>query len=271
MTRNELINQIKKKKSYLCIGLDPDTEQMPLFFSGFRHPLFEFNRMIVDATYDISVAYKPNFAFYEAFGSKGIDQLKKTIRYIRKNYPDLLIIADAKRGDIGNTSKMYAREIFEILDCDAVTLSPYMGKDSIEPFLSYSGKWVIVLAVTSNTGSEDFQMLKTYDNRHLYEKVIEKAMKWGTPDNMMFVTGATQPFALADIRRMAPAHFFLVPGVGKQGGNLEAVSKAGLITNEGGLLVNASRNILYASKEKNFNEKAREAALIIQQEMKNFL
>jgi orotidine-5'-phosphate decarboxylase len=266
MTKAELIQQIRLKKSFLCVGLDPDLDKLPPHLLETEDPIFEFNKAIIDATKDLCVAYKPNTAFYECHCVKGWESLEKTINYIPK---DCFIIADAKRGDIGNTSSYYAKTFFETLPCDAVTVAPYMGKDSITPFLQFKDKWAIVLALTSNAGSEDFQMLES-NQHYLYETVVAKVSSWGTPDNTMFVVGATHPEKFAALRKLAPQHFFLVPGVGAQGGDLQSICQAGL-NNECGLLVNASRSIIYASNGKDFAAEAAKAAIAIQQEMKQIL
>lgn len=262
MTFSELSSEIQRKQSYLCVGLDPDMAKLPPHLLRYKNPVLEFCKQIIAATSDLCVAYKPNLAFFEANGAKGWTTLEKILTHIPANQ---FTIADAKRGDIGNTSKLYAKAFFETLGFDAITVAPYMGADSVTPFLEYRGKWVILLALTSNAGSSDFQLLTVNDNP-LYIEVLKKAMTWGTPENMMFVVGATHPSELATIRALAPTSFFLVPGVGAQGGDLAAISKAAL-TKDGGLLVNASRSILYASNGRDFAEKAREEALRMQQEM----
>ena len=254
MNRASLIEEIRKKGSFLCVGLDPDIEKIPKFLDEEEDPIYEFNKQIIEATAPYCVAFKPNLAFYEGYGMSGLHSLDNTIRYIKANYPRHLVIADAKRGDIGNTSAMYARAFFKRFGADAVTVTPYMGADSVKPFLAFQDKWTIVLALTSNEGANDFQ-LGEIGGRPLYRHVIEKCMQWGTKENLMFVVGATQPKMLAEIRQMAPEHFFLVPGVGAQGGDLEQVCRAAL-TKDVGLLVNASRSILYASNGTDFAEKA---------------
>ena len=270
MTREELIHQIKTKNTFLCVGLDPDTEKLPKhLLEEEGDPIYEFNKKIIDATAPYCVAFKPNTAFYEAYGLSGITSLERTLRYIKANYSDHLLIADAKRGDIGNTSTMYARAFFKRLNCDAITVAPYMGSDSVKPFLQFENKWAIVLGLTSNEGSADFQQQKI-DGKDLYMHVIETCAKWGTENNMMFVVGATKANMLEDIRKVIPHHFLLIPGVGAQGGSLEDVCKYGL-TKEVGLLVNSSRNIIYASNGKNFAKKAGEEAENIAKEMKTFL
>ena len=266
MNKQQLIDNISRKKSFLCVGLDTDVDKIPEhLFDVTDDPIFEFNKQIIDATSDLCVAYKPNLAFYESIGLEGWDVLERTVDYIRTNYPDQFIIADAKRGDIGNTSAMYARTFFGNMDFDAVTIAPYMGEDSVAPFLTYENKWAIVLALTSNKGASDFQYIEE-DGEKLFEKVLKTSKKWGTDENMMFVVGATKAEMLADIRKIIPTHFLLVPGVGAQGGSLQEVAKYGL-TDECGLLINSSRQIIYASSETDFAEKAREAALEVQQEM----
>ncbi len=255
MNRKELIEQIRKKGSFLCVGLDTDIKKIPEHLLSCEDPIFEFNKAIIDATADYCVAYKPNVAFYESLGVTGWNALDKTVRYLRENYPDQLVIADAKRGDIGNTSSLYARAFFENLQVDALTVAPYMGEDSVKPFLAYEGKWVILLALTSNPGSRDFQFMAQPDGERLFEMVLEKAQRWGNEDNLMFVVGATQGEMFADVRRVAPRSFLLVPGVGAQGGSLEEVAKWGMTT-ECGLLVNSSRGIIYASHGEDFAEVA---------------
>lgn len=268
MTRQGLIDQIRKKKSFLCIGLDTDIHKIPPHLLEFEDPVYEFNRQIIEATADLCVAYKPNLAFYEAMGIAGWQSLSDTLKII----PDtVLTIADAKRGDIGNTSSMYARAFFEQMDFDAVTVAPYMGADSVTPFLQFDNKWVILLALTSNKGSEDFQQLELKENGNLlYEKVLKESRYWGTPENMMYVVGATRADALADIRKIIPDHFLLVPGVGAQGGSLEEVVRYG-INDDIGLLVNASRSIIYASNDENFADAARAAALELQHQMASLI
>jgi len=272
MTRKELIHQIYHKKSFLCIGLDTDIKKIPSFLLDNEDPVFEFNKQIIDATKDLCVAYKPNLAFYESLGYKGLISLERTVKYIPD---DIFTIADAKRGDIGNTSDMYARTFFDYYNFDSVTVAPYMGKDSVVPFLNFKDKWVILLALTSNEGANDFQLKKVNDSNgnspeNLFETVLETSMKWGNEENMMYVVGATKANMLSGIRKIIPDHFLLVPGIGAQGGSLEEVWKYGH-NNDCGLLVNASRNIIYAGKEKDFAEKAREEASKIQQQMKLLL
>lgn len=268
MNRSELFQQIKLKKSYLCVGLDTDIEKIPSHLLTADDPIFEFNKAIIDATKEYCVAYKPNLAFYEALGIKGWESLKKTIDYIPNG---CLIIADAKRGDIGNTSALYAKAFFNELKADAVTVAPYMGKDSVTPFLNFENKWVIVLALTSNEGANDFQTsLLEESNVPLYEKVICAVQSWGNPDQIMFVIGATRAEQFAHVRSLAPNNFFLVPGIGAQGGDLKAISKAGF-NNECGLLVNSSRQIIYAGNHEDFAIRAREEARKVQQEMEVLL
>lgn len=268
MTKEELILQIRSKKTFLCVGLDPDTEKIPAHLLEEEDPIYEFNRQLIDATAPYCVSFKPNNAFYEAYGLSGMTSLEKTIRYIKANYPDHFLIADAKRGDIGNTSAMYARAFFKRLDADAITIAPYMGSDSVKPFLQFENKWAIVLGLTSNEGSIDFQQLKV-NNTELYLEVIKTCAQWGNDQNMMFVVGATKANMLEKIRKIVPNHFLLIPGVGAQGGSLEEVCKYGLNADIG-LLVNSSRGIIYASKEKDFAEKAAEEAQKIADEMKQF-
>jgi orotidine-5'-phosphate decarboxylase len=266
MTRQFLIEQIRKKKSYLCVGLDTSLEKIPAHLKGKDDAILEFNRQIIDATQDLCVAYKINTAFYEVMGARGWETLEQTVSYIPSTH---FTIADAKRGDIGNTSHQYARAFFEKLRFDAVTVAPYMGSDSIRPFLEYEGKWTIVLGLTSNEGSRDFQQ-QLMGNGFLYEKVIQKVSTWGTRENLMFVVGATKAGEIASIRKIIPEHFLLIPGVGFQGGSLEEVSRAGL-THETGLLVNASRAIIYAGGGEDFAARARQKALDYQSEMKSYL
>ena len=267
MNKEQLIKNIKAKKSFLCVGLDPDTSKMPESLKG---DLFEFNKRIIDATADFAVAFKPNLAFYESQGLAGYKAFEDTIRYIRDNYPDIFIIADAKRGDIGNTSKMYAHSFFEVMDVDALTVAPYMGEDSVTPFLGYDGKWVILLALTSNKGSQDFQFTTDNNGTPLFEKVLTKSQEWGNAGNMMYVVGATQGKMFENVRAIVPHHFLLVPGVGAQGGSLQEVAKYG-ITKECGLLVNSSRGIIHASKGADFDTVARAKARELQEEMAEIL
>jgi orotidine-5'-phosphate decarboxylase len=269
MTRQELFQLIQKKKSFLCVGLDSDYSKIPDFLKELDDPVFEFNKQIIQQTHEFTIAYKPNLAFYESLGTKGWQSLEKTIEFLKKY--NVLTIADAKRGDIGNTSKMYAKAFFENLDFDAVTVAPYMGVDSVSPFLEYRNKWVILLALTSNKGAFDFQFAVNKEtSRKFFEEVIIKSQQWGTADNMMYVVGATQANMLADIRKIAPDHFLLVPGVGAQGGSLEEVAKYGL-NDPCGLIVNSSREIIFASKEKDFAEKAGLKAKELQQKMEQIL
>lgn len=266
MTRQELIQNIKTKRSFLCVGLDTDLKKVPAHLLNEEDPIFAFNKAIIDATSAYCVAYKPNLAFYEAFGVKGLMAFEKTVKYIQENYPDQFIIADAKRGDIGNTSAMYARTFFEEYNLDSVTVAPYMGEDSVTPFLGYDGKWVILLALTSNKGSHDFQLTESTDGEKLFQKVLRKSQEWAGNDQMMYVVGATQGQAFEEIRKIVPDHFLLVPGVGAQGGSLSEVCKYGM-TQECGLLVNSSRAIIYADNTEKFAEAAAEAAKAVQQEM----
>ena len=266
MTREQLIQQIFQKKSFLCVGLDTDAKKIPAHLLDLHDPIVEFNKAIIDATAPYCVAYKPNLAFYEAHGIHGMIAFKKTIEYIRERHPHHFIIADAKRGDIGNTSKMYARTFFEEYDVDALTIAPYMGEDSVTPFLEYEGRWVVMLVLTSNKGSFDFQLMQDADGERLFEKVMRKGQEWGTPQNMMFVVGATRGEMFKDVRRVAPDHFLLVPGVGAQGGSIEEVCRYGM-TKDCGLLVNSSRGIIYASSDEHFAEIAANKAREIQQQM----
>ena len=266
MNRIELIEQIKTKKSFLCVGLDTDLKKIPQHLLNDNDAIYTFNKNIIDATAPFCVAYKPNLAFYEAFGVKGMIAFEKTINYLNKYYPNHFIIADAKRGDIGNTSKMYARTFFEEYDVDALTVAPYMGEDSVTPFLGYDGKWVILLALTSNKGSNDFQLTTDTEGERLFEKVIRKSQQWGNIDNMMYVVGATQGKMFEDIRKVAPESFLLVPGVGAQGGSLEEVCRYGM-TKDCGLLVNSSRGIIYASDGEDYAEVAAQKARELQEQM----
>lgn len=266
MTRQELINNIKARRSFLCVGLDTDLKKIPQHLLAEENPYFAFNKAIIDATAPYCVAYKPNTAFYECQGLKGWEALEMTVDYLKKNYPDHFIIADAKRGDIGNTSKMYATTFFEGMDVDAVTVAPYMGEDSVTPFLDYDGKWVILLDLTSNKGSHDFQFIKDENGTPLYEHVLRKSAQWAGDDKMMYVVGATQGSMFAEIRKIAPTAFLLVPGVGAQGGSLEEVCKYG-ITPDCGLLVNSSRGIIYASNGVDFAEVAAQEAEKLQKQM----
>lgn len=270
MTRKELIQQINEKKSFLCVGLDTDIKKIPQHLLNEEDPILAFNKAIIDATAPYCVSYKPNLAFYEAFGVKGIMAFEKTVKYLKENYPKHFVIADAKRGDIGNTSAMYARTFFEEYDVDALTVAPYMGDDSVMPFLGYDGKWVVLLALTSNKGSYDFQLTEDKNGEKLFEKVLRKSQKWGDEDNLMFVVGATQGRMFEDVRRIAPRSFLLVPGVGAQGGSLEEVCRFGLI-DDCGLLVNSSRGIIYASQGEDFAEVAAQKAHELQQQMEREL
>jgi len=269
MTSIELFENIKRKKSFLCVGLDSEIEKLPPAVLSDPDPVFEFNRRIIDATHQFSVAYKPNVAFYEVNGAKGWETLEKTVRYIKENYPDIFVIADAKRGDIGNTSRLYAKAFLENMPFDAVTIVPYMGEDSVTPFLSVPGKWAVILALTSNKGSADFQY-HNEDGIKLFERVISMSEKWGTIDNIMYVVGATKPEMLKDVRKIAPDHFLLVPGVGAQGGSLEEVTKYGL-NNTCGLLVNSSRAIIFADNSEFFHRVAGDKAREMQVEMEKYL
>lgn len=266
----ELESEIRKKGSFLCVGLDTDVDLIPEFLKDKENSIFEFNKAIVDATHSYSVAYKPNLAFYESYGVWGLKQLEMTVEYIRSNYPELFIIADAKRGDIGNTAQRYAKAYFESMDFDAVTLAPYMGKDSVSPFLKYEGKWSIVLALTSNKSAEDFETLKLENGEPLYKQVIKSTMEWGSRDSLMFVVGATRPEELGKIREYCPDHFLLVPGVGAQGGSLEEVAKYGM-NEHCGLLVNSSRGIIYADSTEKFAEVAGQKAAEIALQMADML
>ena len=266
MNRQQLINEIFTKKTFLCVGLDTDINKIPAHLKNEDEPIFAFNKAIIDATAPYCVAYKPNLAFYECYGLKGMLAFEKTIQYIKENHPNHFIIADAKRGDIGNTSKMYAQTFFEEYNLDSVTVAPYMGEDSVKPFLEYDGKWVILLALTSNKGSHDFQLIEDKQGERLFEKVLMKSQEWGTTENLMYVVGATQGKMFEDIRRIAPNHFLLVPGVGAQGGSLQEVCKYGM-TKDCGLLVNSSRGIIYASTDNDFAEVAAAKAKELQKEM----
>lgn len=270
MNAEELFRNIKRKKSFLCVGLDTDFKKIPKMLLHKEYPVFEYNKQIIDATQEYAVAYKPNLAFYEMLGAAGYMSLEMTITYIRETYPDLFIIADAKRGDIGNTSHMYAHAFFKTLDCDAITLSPYMGYDSISPFLEVKGKWAILLALTSNDGSKDFQQLKLESKKLLFEEVISTSSGWGTVNNIMYVVGATKAEVLTRIRTLIPEHFLLVPGVGSQGGSLNEVARYGM-NDRCGLLVNASRSIIYADVTNKFEDAAREEASRLQKQMEEIL
>ena len=266
MTRQQLIEEIFSKETFLCVGLDTDIKKIPEHLFKEEDPIFAFNKAIIDHTAPYCVAYKPNLAFYESMGVKGWISFEKTIKYLNEAYPHHFIIADAKRGDIGNTSAMYARTFFEEINLDALTVAPYMGEDSVTPFLNYEGKWVILLALTSNKGSHDFQLTEDAAGERLFEKVLRKSQEWGNQDNMMYVVGATQGRMFEDIRKIAPNHFLLVPGIGAQGGSLEEVCKYGM-TRECGLLVNSSRAIIYADHTENFAQVAGEKAKEVQQQM----
>ena len=266
MNKEQLIKQIKEKRSFLCVGLDSDIKKMPACVKDNEDAIFDFNKAIIDATAPYTVAYKPNLAFYEAFGVKGWISFEKTVKYIKENYPEIFIIADAKRGDIGNTSALYARSFFEEMKVDSITVAPYMGEDSVKPFLAYEDTWVILLALTSNPGSHDFQLTKDEEGTMLFEKVLATSQKWGSDQNMMYVVGATQGKAFEDIRRIAPDHFLLVPGVGAQGGSLEEVCKYGM-NSKCGLIVNSSRAIIYADSSEQYAQVAGEKAREVQQQM----
>lgn len=266
MNRKELFEQIQSKRSFLCVGLDVDLNKIPAHLLNTNDPIFAFNKAIIDATASYCVAYKPNLAFYEAYGVDGLIAFKETVNYIKTNYPQHFVIADAKRGDIGNTSKMYAKTFFEEYNVNALTVAPYMGEDSVTPFLGYHEKWVVLLALTSNKGANDFQFTSDDNGERLFEKVLRKSMLWGNENNMMYVVGATQGRLFEDIRRIVPNHFLLVPGVGAQGGSLQDVCKYGM-TKDCGLIVNSSRGIIYSSSCEDFAESAAEAAKTIQQEM----
>lgn len=266
MNRQEIIEQIFSKQTFLCVGLDTDTRKIPQFLLKEEDSIFEFNKQIIEATAPYCMAYKPNLAFYESEGVKGLVSFQKTIDYLKEHHPHHFIIADAKRGDIGNTSTMYARSFFEDFGVDSLTVAPYMGADSVKPFLAYEGKWVILLALTSNAGSGDFQLTEDAQGERLFEKVLRKSMQWGDKDNMMYVVGATQGKMFEDIRRIVPDHFLLVPGVGAQGGSLQEVCKYGM-THECGLIVNSSRGIIYASQGEDFAQAAAEKAKALQRQM----
>lgn len=274
MNRQQLFENIKKKQSFLCVGLDSDIKKIPEHLLKEEDPIFAFNKAIIDATAPYCIAYKPNLAFYESMGVKGWIAFEKTIKYLNENYPEQFIIADAKRGDIGNTSAMYARTFFEEMQLDALTVAPYMGEDSVTPFLNYEGKWVILLALTSNKGSHDFQMTTDEKGERLFEKVLRKSQEWGNADNMMYVVGATQGSMFEDIRKVAPDHFLLVPGIGAQGGSLEEVCRYGMNATCG-LIVNSSRAIIYADHTENFASvaatKAREVQMEMAVQLKNIL
>ena len=271
MNHQQIFEQIKIKRSFLCVGLDTDILKIPKHLTDISDPVFSFNKEIIDATVEFSVAYKPNLAFYESLGWQGWQSLEKTVRYVREKYPDIFLIADAKRGDIGNTSNLYARAFFEKLNFDAVTVAPYMGEDSVKPFIAYPEKWVALLALTSNKGAYDFQFLKDEKSgNQLFESVLKISQTWGTAENMMYVVGATKAEKLKRIREIVPDHFLLVPGIGAQGGSLQEVAVNGF-NSRCGLLVNSSRGIIYASEKADFAEKAGEAAKKVQQEMEKLL
>jgi orotidine-5'-phosphate decarboxylase len=269
MNHSQLFENIKRKRSFLCVGLDSEIEKIPAFLHDHQDPVLQFNKKIIDATAGFAIAYKPNTAFYECHGSKGWNTLEMTVKYIRENYPDIFVIADAKRGDIGNTSKMYAKAFLENMPFDAVTVAPYMGEDSITPFLSFNEKWMILLALTSNKGADDFQY-HNEDGIRLFERVLTISRKWGTIDNMMYVVGATHAEMLTKIRRIVPDHFLLVPGIGAQGGSLEEVAKYGM-NSKCGLIVNSSRGIIFADNGKEFDIVAGEKAREVQAEMEKHL
>jgi orotidine-5'-phosphate decarboxylase len=270
MNKAELVKQIKKKKSFLCIGLDVDLDKIPSHLLSAEDPFFEFSKQIIDATHHAAVAYKPNTAFFEAYGIKGWKALEKVNSYIKKEYPEIFTIADAKRGDIGNTSTRYAKAFFEDLNFDSVTVAPYMGRDSVEPFLAFEDKFTIMLALTSNPGGLDFQIFQDKNGLHLYEKVLQTSLTWKNANRLMYVVGATRPEYFQKVRKIVPDHFLLVPGIGAQGGSLEEVCKYGL-NKEVGLLVNSSRGIIYASNKEDFAKVACEKAEELQQEMSNVL
>ncbi|WP_372931678.1 orotidine-5'-phosphate decarboxylase [Mariniphaga sediminis] len=271
MNKQQLFQQIQKKRSFLCVGLDTDILKIPKHLLDKPDPVFFFNKEIIDATAQYTVAYKPNLAFYESLGWQGWESLEKTVEYVRENYPEIFLIADAKRGDIGNTSNLYARAFFEKLDFDAITVAPYMGEDSVKPFMTYPEKWVILLALTSNKGASDFQFLQNEETGDpLFESVLKTSQNWGTPENLMYVVGATKAEKLSEIREIVPHHFLLVPGVGAQGGSLEAVAENGM-NSQCGLLVNSSRGIIYASAGEDYAEKAGEAACKVQEDMEKLL
>jgi len=270
MNLQSIIGQIRQKKSFLCIGLDSDVGKLPPHLAGKKNSLFEFNRQIIDATQEFAIAFKPNIAFYECLGAEGWNQLEMTVQYIRDRYPDLFLIADAKRGDIGNTSKKYAETFFKHFDFDAVTVAPYMGSDSVIPFLVYPGKWVILLALTSNPGAGDFQFLSTTKQEKLFETVIKQSLSWGYPENLMFVVGATKASLLVKIREIVPDHFLLIPGIGAQGGDLAEVARYGLNGN-GGIIVNSSRAIIFADATEQFAGVAAVRAKEVQSQMEGLL
>lgn len=269
MNYTQLFEQIRKKRSFLCVGLDSDIAKIPAHLQESEDPVFEFNKAIVEATAEVTVAYKPNIAFYESRGVEGWKSLEKTVKYIRERYPEIFTIADAKRGDIGNTSQMYAKAFLQMLDFDSITVAPYMGEDSVTPFLQYEGKWVILLALTSNKGAFDFQFFES-NGRKLYEEVLQKSQEWGNQENMMYVVGATKAEMLGGIRQLVPDHFLLVPGVGAQGGSLEEVARYGM-NRHCGLIVNSSRGIIFADRTENFALRAGEEARKLQADMERLL
>jgi orotidine-5'-phosphate decarboxylase len=271
MDRKFLEQQIENKKSVLCVGLDSDPDRIPAHLKQLEDPIFEFNKAIIDATHQYAIAYKPNLAFYEAEGLKGWQSLEKTMHYLSENYPEIFTIADAKRGDIGNTGKRYAKAFFETINFDSVTVAPYMGSDSVKPFLGYPGKWVILLALTSNPGGTDFQLKLLDDGKPLYQEVLRQSSQWGSPSEMMFVVGATKADFLKEIRKIVPDHFLLVPGVGAQGGTVAEVMEFGKAEKGVGLLINSSRGIIFASSGKDFAEAAAQEALTLQRQMAKYL
>jgi len=271
MTPEQLFEQIRKKKSFLCIGLDSEITKIPEHLLSKDDPIFEFNKAIIDATHDLAIAFKPNLAFYEVHGASGWNSLVKTVKYIKKNYPELLVIADAKRGDIASTARMYAKAYFNSMNCDAVTVSPYLGQDSVTPYLSHEDKWTILLAITSNESFSDFQLIENKETGNkIFEDVVLKSMHWGSDANMMYVVGATHPEYFESVRKLAPDHFLLVPGVGEQGGSLRKVAEKGL-NHRCGLIVNSSRGIIYADITGKFAESARARAKKLQLEMEEIL
>lgn len=271
MNRQDLETQIKAKKSVLCVGLDTDPERIPVHLRQEEDPIFAFNKAIIDATHEFAVAYKPNLAFYESEGLKGWKSLERTIDYLNENYPEVFTIADAKRGDIGNTGKRYAKAFFETLAFDSVTVAPYMGSDSVKPFLGYKDKWAILLALTSNPGGADFQLQELQKNTRLYQEVLQQSAEWGGPEELMYVVGATKASFLQEVRKIIPNHFLLVPGVGAQGGSVDEVMAHGMAMDGAGLLINSSRGIIYASALLDFAEKAREEAQKLQFSMQKHL
>ena len=271
MNRKELEAQIRAKKSVLCVGLDTDLDKIPKHLLAEEDPIFSFNKAIIDATHQYAVAYKPNLAFYEAEGLKGWRSLERTINYLNQNYPEVFTIADAKRGDIGNTSKRYAKAFFEELAFDSITVAPYMGSDSVKPFLGYPGKWVILLALTSNPGGADFQLKSVEGGRKLYQEVLSQSGEWAKDDELMYVVGATKAAHLQELRKLVPNHFLLVPGVGAQGGTVSEVMKNGMATNGAGLLINSSRGIIYADDSEQFALGAKAEAEKLQIQMARFL